>query len=113
MKILRIALLIFVSLLIAACGNNGDEFIGTWTNNSESSGDGFRITIERNGENFIITGKIQPNGALHTRESGKLVDGNMLVENGRLFGKLAYSKQDDSILPLNTIVPLPAFKRVK
>lgn len=111
MQKVKTVLTLLSMVLTAACSTSGDEYIGTWSN--QYMGGNYRFTIERNNTNFLFTGKIASNGAVVTRNSAMLVNGNLIVENEPLFGKLAYSKKDDSVFPLNTSQALPAFKRVK
>lgn len=98
------------SLLIAGCGNGGDEYLGTWSN--QWAGGGLQMTIERNGEGFILTQTIASNGRVVARNSAKYENGNLSVEGNALFPKFAYSKKDDAIAPLDAPLPLPAFKRI-
>jgi len=44
-------------LLISACGDNSDKFLGTWNSNDPIgvSGTALSVTITKNGKNFIVS----------------------------------------------------------
>jgi predicted small lipoprotein YifL len=43
-------LVLFVAVLLAACGQKGSEYLGKWENVQDSH---FTIEIERNGDNYL------------------------------------------------------------
>lgn len=117
--------LMLLITLLSACGNNeGDKYIGKWTglenpNNPRSYI--YQISIEKNGDNFIIKRKISnynefnPDRHLELQESeektesailkdGKLVSGNKLMsvsytyiekDNTLLYSGFYLQKDDD------------------
>lgn len=97
-------------LFVAGCSSNGEEYVGTWSN--QYVGGDYRISIERNNKIFLLTESIASNGAIVRRGTAKIIDGKLVSEYKSLFHILAYSKENDSVLPLNNEEPLPAFKRV-
>jgi len=78
----------FSIVILAGCGTNGSEFMGTWVN-TRNDNDTFQIV--RNGDQYLIVGKDSKIGA--TYEKGMLEVKEILGSTD-----LTYDRKTDTIL---------------
>ena len=112
-KVLCIMSLLLLTMVFAGCSNEGDKYIGKWTgleNPDNPRSYVYQMTIEKNGDNFVIKRKLgnynefQPDRKLEWQDSsektasatlkdGKLVSGNEIAST-----TYTYIEKDNTLL---------------
>lgn len=113
-KCLLFVILMLLMTLISGCSNNeGDKYIGKWTgleNPDNPQSYIYQISIEKNGNNFIIKRKVSNYNEFNTdrqlewqegeekTESATLKDGKLISGNDIASISYTYIEKDNSIL---------------
>lgn len=105
----KAALIISIVMLILSCSKQGEQFVGRWSN--EWTNGKLLLDIQRDGDNFLMRTFDTETGRVIVTNSAKLQDG-YLVLNDAYIKKLTYSESENAIVPVDSAVPLPAYRRV-
>lgn len=112
-KILCIMSLLLLTMAFTGCSNEGDKYIGKWTgleNPDNPRSYIHQMTIEKNGDNFIIKRKIgnyneyQPDRQLEWHDSTEdtdsatLKDGKLVVGGNLTTTTYTYIEKDNTLL---------------
>lgn len=112
-KILCIMSLLLLTMAFAGCSNEGDKYIGKWTgleNPDNPRSYIYQISIEQNGDNYIIKRKISnynefnPDRQLEWQEgkekteSATLKDGKLVSGNDIASVSYTYIEKDNTLL---------------
>lgn len=100
-------------LLCFACTKEDDIFIGIWNNKTENGTGDIQFTITRDGDKLLVKESIISNGKVFATHNAKAKDGYIYIDGDGLFGKMSYSKTEDSLIPINKGFDIPEFRRVK
>ena len=107
---IRLLAYFLVSLALSACSKPVEKFIGSWSN--EWMGGKLMLNISRDGDNFIVKEILPESGAAFAVNSARYESGYLIVNDNRALGKISYIASDDSIQPLDTVIPRPAYRRI-
>lgn len=105
--------LLLLTMVFAGCSNEGDKYIGKWTgleNPDNPRSYVYQMTIEKNGDNFVIKRKLgnynefQPDRKLEWQDSSEktasatLKDGKLISGNEIASTTYTYIEKDNTLL---------------
>ena len=113
LTLLLAALALCCLVVVAACQNKADRFVGTFSNAWAGKGANFALVVSKDGDNFIVKLAIASTGRVIETYSAKVDGPNLVLPQSQIFPRLSISPDGNALSILDGDGATPEFRRVQ